>query len=126
MNPGGSRASPLAGQQIDLEPQKSNHNSVTTDTREDFIEAARQLCRLGYTDMRHMIAGTWRVSNSINLTDGAMTALKEFEITIPSEWFLDCGYSRERAYHAAGKLIDSGKQTEGLSGSGRQHGPGGA
>lgn len=93
-----------------LNPKKANHiDSVTTDTWGGFYEAARHLCRLGYTDIA-MIAGDMEVSNSINLTDGAMTALKEFEITIPSEWFLDCGYSRERAYHAAGKLIDSGKR----------------
>jgi len=93
-----------------MNPKKANHiDSVTTDTWGGFYEAARHLCRLGHTDIA-MVAGDMEVSTSITLTDGAMAALTEFGVTIPSEWFLDCGYSRERAYQAAGKLIDSGKR----------------
>jgi LacI family transcriptional regulator len=93
-----------------MNPKKASHiDSVTTDTWGGFYEAARHLCRLGHTDIA-MIAGDMEVSTSISLTDGAMTALKEFGVTIPAEWFLDCGYARERAYHAAGKLLQGGKR----------------
>jgi LacI family transcriptional regulator len=93
-----------------MNPKKANYiDSVTTDTWGGFYEAAKHLCRLGHTDIS-MIAGDMEVSTSMSLTDGAMTALKEFGVTISPEWFLDCGYSRERAYHSAGKLIDKGKR----------------
>lgn len=93
-----------------MNPKKASYiDSVTTDTWGGFYEAAKHLCRLGHTDIS-MIAGDMEVSTSMSLTDGAMTAFKEFGVTIPPKWFLDCGYSRERAYHAAGKLLDGGKK----------------
>ncbi len=79
-----------------LNPRKAGHiDSVTLDNYSGSHQAATHLCRLGHTRIA-MIAGDMDASTAITRTSGAMDAFKEWEVSIPDNWFVDCGYTKDR------------------------------
>lgn len=88
-----------------LNPKKANRiDSVSTDMYSGFYEAAKHICRLGHTNIA-MILGDMQVSTGIFLTNGAMDAFKEYGVTIPSDKLVECGFSRQKAYESAKKIL---------------------
>lgn len=93
-----------------LNPRKANQiDSVSLDNYGGAYEAAAHLCRLGHTDIA-MIAGDMDSSTAITRDRGARDAFAEFGITVPREWFADCGYSLENAHRAAQKILQQEKR----------------
>ena len=88
-----------------LNPRKAGHiDSVTLDNYTGSHQAATHLCRLGHTRIA-VIAGDMDASTAITRTSGAMAAFKEWGISIPDNWFVDCGYTKDRAFTAAQKIL---------------------
>ncbi len=88
-----------------LDPIKSSGiNSVTSDNYGGAYKAANHLCRLGHTKIA-TFAGDMRSSTAILRTKGATDAFAEFDITIPPQLFIECGYSKKRAYSAAKEVL---------------------
>jgi LacI family transcriptional regulator len=84
-----------------LNPKKASRiDSVSVDDYGSFYQAAKHLCRLGHKNIA-VIAGDMDVSTAIALTQGANEAFTEYGVSIPSDLFIECGFSRERAYQAA-------------------------
>lgn len=91
-----------------LNPKKASRiDSVSVDDYGSFYKAAKHLCRLGHTNIA-VIAGDMDASTAIVLTQGANEAFAEYGVTIPPHLFIECGFSREKAYQAA-KTIFSKK-----------------
>jgi len=59
---------------------------------------------LGHTKIA-VIAGDMQSSTAILLTKGANDAFAECGITIRPELFVECGFHREKAYHAAKEIL---------------------
>lgn len=88
-----------------LDPRKASHiDSVSLDNYGGSYKAANHLCRLGHKKIS-IIAGGMESSTAIMRTKGAKDALAEFGITIPQEWFVDCGYTKDNAYRAAHTIL---------------------
>ncbi|MGM0394214.1 MAG: LacI family DNA-binding transcriptional regulator [Thermodesulfobacteriota bacterium] len=88
-----------------LNPRKAGHiDSVTLDNYSGSHQAATHLCRLGHTRIA-VIAGDMDASTAITRTGGAMDAFKEWGVFIPDNWFVDCGYTKDRAFTAAQKIL---------------------
>ena len=91
-----------------LNPKKASRiDSVSVDDYGSFYKAAKHLCRMGHENIA-VIAGDMDVSTAIALTEGANEGFAEYGVTIPPDLFIECGFSRERAYLAA-KTIFSKK-----------------
>lgn len=90
---------------IVLNPRKIGHiDSVTLDNYGGSHQAATHLCRLGHTRIA-VIAGDMDASTAIGRTKGAMDAFSEFGVEIPDEWFVDCGFTKERAFEATRDIL---------------------
>lgn len=88
-----------------LNPKKASRiDSVSLDNYGGSHKAATHLCRLGHTKIS-IIAGGMESSTAIMRTRGAKDAFTEFGITIPPEWFIDCGYTKNNAYLAARAIL---------------------
>ncbi len=88
-----------------LNPRKSSTiNSVSADNYGGAYEAARHLCRLGHTKIA-VIAGDMRASSAIMRAEGTRDAFAEFDITIPPDLFVECGYSKSHAYKVAKDIL---------------------
>jgi LacI family transcriptional regulator len=88
-----------------LNPKKASRiDSVSADAYGGFYKAARHLCRLGHKNMA-MIAGDMDVSTAIALTQGANDAFAEYGVSVPPDLFVECGFSREKAYTAAKTIL---------------------
>jgi len=93
-----------------LNPKKANRiDSVSVDDYGSFYKAAKHLCRLGHKNIA-VIAGDMDVSTAIALTQGANDAFAEYGVTIPPDLFIECGFSREKAYQAAKAIFLKNKQ----------------
>lgn len=91
-----------------LNPKKANRiDSVSADDYGSSYKAAKHLCRLGHKHIA-VIAGDMNVSTAIAPTQGANEAFAEYGVTVPTDLFIECGFSREKAYQAA-KIILSKK-----------------
>jgi LacI family transcriptional regulator len=88
-----------------LNPKKSYRiDSVTLDNYGGSYQAAAHLCCLGHTKIS-MIAGDMDSSTAIMRTQGAKDAFAEFGIAIPSQWFVECGYTMKNAYDATRRIL---------------------
>ncbi len=88
-----------------LNPLKSSGiNSVTADNYGGAYKAANHLCRLGHTKIA-TFAGDMRTSTAVLRAKGAKDAFDEFDITISPDLFVECGYSKSRAYEAAKDIL---------------------
>ena len=88
-----------------LNPRKfSGINSVSADNYGGAYKAASHLCRLGHTKIA-VIAGDMQSSTAIMRAEGAKDAFTEFDITIQPDLFVECGYSKTRAYEAAKDIL---------------------
>jgi DNA-binding LacI/PurR family transcriptional regulator len=88
-----------------LNPKIVSHiDSVALDNYGGSHKAATHLCRLGHTRIS-VIAGDMKSSTAIMRTQGAKDAFSEFGITIRPKWFVEGGYSKEKAYLAAQAML---------------------
>lgn len=88
-----------------LNPKKASQiDSVSVDSYGGSYKAARHLCRLGHTRIG-IIAGDMQASNAILLTQGSKDAFAEFDIHIRPDLFVDCGFSRKKAFQAAQVIL---------------------
>jgi LacI family transcriptional regulator len=88
-----------------LNPKKASQiDSVSVDSYGGSYKAARHLCRLGHTKIG-IIAGDMQASNAILLTQGSNDAFAEFGIHIRPDLFVDCGFSRKKAFQAAQGIL---------------------
>lgn len=88
-----------------LNPKKANRiDSVSLDNYGGAYKAAAHLCRLGHTRIS-IIAGDMDSSTAIMRTRGANDAFSEFDVTIPDDWFVACGFTKENAYKAACAIL---------------------
>jgi LacI family transcriptional regulator len=88
-----------------LNPRKAGHiDSVTLDNYTGSHQAATHLCRLGHTRIA-VIAGDMDASTAITRTRGAMDAFREWGVSVPDPWFVDCGYTTDRAFNAAQTIL---------------------
>ncbi len=93
-----------------LNPKKASHiDSVTLDNYGGSFEAAAHLCRLGHTKIS-VIAGDMESSTAIMRTQGAKDAFAEFGVTIPPEWFVECGYTKMNAHDATRRILSREKR----------------
>lgn len=88
-----------------LNPKKASPiDSVSLDNYGGSHKAATHLCRLGHTRIA-MVAGDMESSTAIGRTQGALDAFAEFGITIPPEWLIKGGYSKDSAYSAVQNIL---------------------
>lgn len=88
-----------------MNPLKSiGIDSVTADNYAGAYNAAKHLCRLGHTKIA-VLAGDLQTSTAIMRAEGAKNAFAEFSVTIPPNLFIECGYSRNKAYNAAKDIL---------------------
>ncbi len=93
-----------------LNPKKASRiDSVSLDNYGGAYEAAAHLCRLGHTKIA-IIAGDMDSSTAIMRTRGAKDAFAECGVTIPPEWFVVCGYTKENAFEATRKILNREKR----------------
>ena len=93
-----------------LNPRNASRiDSVSLDNYGGSFKAATHLCRLGHKKIA-VIAGDMGSSTAIMRTQGARDAFAEFNITIPPEWFMVCGYKKENAYRAARDILKRSKK----------------
>ena len=83
----------------------SRIDSVSLDNYGGAYEAAAHLCRLGHIKIS-IIAGDMASSTAIMRTRGAKDAFAEYGITIPSEWFFVCGYTKDNAFDATRQILN--------------------
>ncbi len=88
-----------------LNPKKAGRiDSVSVDSYGGSYKAATHLCRLGHTKIG-IIAGDMQASNAILLTQGSNDAFAEFGISIRPDLFVECGFSRRKAFQAAQGIL---------------------
>ena len=88
-----------------LNPKKASRmDSVSLDNYGGAYKAVVHLCRLGHTRIS-IVAGDMDSSTAIMRTRGAYDALAEFGISIPDDWFVACGYTKDNAYRAACTIL---------------------
>jgi LacI family transcriptional regulator len=88
-----------------LNPKKASQiDSVSLDNYGGSYKAAAHLCQLGHTKIA-LIAGDMESSTAIMRTQGAKDAFSEFGVTIPPEWFVVCGYTKEKAFEATRHIL---------------------
>ena len=89
-----------------LNPKKAARiDSVSLDNYGGAYEAAAHLCRLGHSRIA-IIAGDMDSSTAIMRTRGAEDAFAEFGVTVPPDWFVVCGYTKENAFDATRKMLN--------------------
>ena len=88
-----------------LNPKRASRiDSVSLDNYGGSYKAATHLCRLGHTKIA-IIAGDMESSTAIIRTRGARDAFAEFNVTVPPDWFVPCGYTEKKAYEATCRIL---------------------
>lgn len=90
-----------------LDPIKASRmDSVTLDNYGGAHKAATHLARLGHKKIA-LITGDMNASTAIIRSRGAMDALAVFDVTVPDQWIIEGGYSKDNAFLAVQKLLKS-------------------
>lgn len=88
-----------------LNPKKASRiDSVSLDNYGGSYQAATHLCGLGHTKIA-VIAGDMDSSTAIMRTQGAKDAFAEFDVAVPPEWFVVCGYTKKSAFEATRHIL---------------------
>jgi LacI family transcriptional regulator len=88
-----------------LNPKRASRiDSVSLDNYGGSYKATTHLCRLGHTKIA-IIAGDMQSSTAIMRTQGARDALTEFGVSVPPDWFVECGYTEKNAYDATRRIL---------------------